>query len=690
MVENCYILYSCDGSYEPIVSNYSGLSAHSSSYVQITISGSTNVVPETCFYVLGLGEIECETTESIPSVTGGTCDCPCYCYFIRSANETTDVTYVDCNDDLIVETIEEGLTYNICSKVYPQFDTNTQIPLKLTDFCVDNQCPPTIPSIKPSNECDVITLFPMSVECLIQQPSDNESFDGSTTLIITGGTPPYTVFWEVGSFAPALINLGVGSYTATVTDYYGDFTATTTCVLSAETTVISAMCFVVETLLTGEVEYITSQPQGLLNGKPYYFLQNGLEDLGYVFWNGANGLWTFCVDLQCQGSAYNTLDNGQNFYATGNTGDWQIIADSLYYITESYIGPCNPPEQPQVDSELCVNLVVRSSKPGYLTENLLIPMDPSNKINGQPSWTSSTGQYVIYWNSGATPVQWVMTGYPGVSLINYDPTTPPLTNWQNLGSPIVYEMLVLSGECFSAYTINLSISANDAICQQQGSIIVNADGGVGPYEYSINGGQSYQLSTIFNGLLPGTYYVIVKDSNSVTSQVVQTVINGTAPTLYTVSLNANYGNNTFTVTAPTLPVGVTISVDLGMSSWLSYYPTTLNPVPVYNNIATINGSYQMTLVNTSTNLLPLSGPCTTLTPMNYFQINRVYSNTITLTSNQVVTGSVTDIITGFTAGECKDAVGYYDVYITNPVVSNCQCCLVALNNPIPNQPTIFP
>ena len=41
------------------------------------------------------------------------------------------------------------------------------------------------------------------------------------------------------------------------------------------------------------------------------------------------------------------------------------------------------------------------------------------------------------------------------------------------------------------------------------------------------------------------------------------------------------------MTAPTLPAGVTITLDLGMSSWLSYYPTTLSPVPLYNNIATI-------------------------------------------------------------------------------------------------------
>ena len=104
MVEDCYILYSCDGSYEPIVSNYSGFSAYSSTFVGIKIV-DLSITADTCFYVLSLGQIDCSVTDDVQPVTGVTCDCPCYCYFIRSATETTDVTYVDCNDDIVVETI---------------------------------------------------------------------------------------------------------------------------------------------------------------------------------------------------------------------------------------------------------------------------------------------------------------------------------------------------------------------------------------------------------------------------------------------------------------------------------------------------------------------------------------------------------------------------------------------------------
>ena len=82
-----------------------------------------------------------------------------------------------------------------------------------------------------------------------------------------------------------------------------------------------------------------------------------------------------------------------------------------------------------------------------LAEIVPIQMYSATTINGQPSCTSVTSQYLIYWNTGSTPSQWVMTGYPFVSLINYDPTYPPLSNWQVLGSPAVLNMAVLTGIC---------------------------------------------------------------------------------------------------------------------------------------------------------------------------------------------------------------------------------------------------
>lgn len=79
------------------------------------------------------------------------------------------------------------------------------------------------------NSCNIITLFPLGLECNSINSSFPETTNGLISLYITGGTPPYNVTWNNGQKGALLTNLGPGDYTATVVDFYGDFTGTTTC-----------------------------------------------------------------------------------------------------------------------------------------------------------------------------------------------------------------------------------------------------------------------------------------------------------------------------------------------------------------------------------------------------------------------------------------------------------------------------
>jgi hypothetical protein len=111
--------------------------------------------------------------------------------------------------------------------------------------CIENaySCfppPPPQPAITyiQSNECDVITVFPMSIECDSINPTTPTSNDGRVSVSITGGTPPYKYIWSgpvLGNISPAVMNLPVGSYPVTVVDYWGDFTASTICQLTSTT-----------------------------------------------------------------------------------------------------------------------------------------------------------------------------------------------------------------------------------------------------------------------------------------------------------------------------------------------------------------------------------------------------------------------------------------------------------------------
>jgi hypothetical protein len=63
-------------------------------------------------------------------------------------------------------------------------------------------------------------------------------------------------------------------------------------------------------------------------------------------------------------------------------------------------------------------------------------------------------------------------------------------------------------------SISASITSANVNCfgNGDGSISINASGGVSPYQYSINNGTSYSSSSSFTNLSPGTYPVKVKDS----------------------------------------------------------------------------------------------------------------------------------------------------------------------------------
>jgi hypothetical protein len=530
----------------------------------------------------------------------------------------------------------------------------------------------------------------MGVTCITQQPSSERDFDGAVELVVTGGTPPYTIFWEVGSFAPALTNLSIGEYSASVTDYYGDFSAFTTCVLTAETITYSGMCFVLTGVVEDQLVYINSEVKGFKNTKPYFEIQYGVNLLGYVFWDPSSGKWLFCQTLECQLSPYNTLVSTDGIYPTGTTGDWQIASDTQYLIVESTIGNCSPPVIPKEELTLCATIVTRSETFTFpsTTTATQYQLDPSININGQPSWSSSTGQYVVYWNSGSTPAQWVMTGFtnPSTLVTNNDPSYPPVSNWQIYGPPSLYSVDIVQGSCSDTYIVYASAVVNDALCGNNSSITVTGYGGQAPYQYSINGGLSYQSSPIFNNVLQGTYTVFVKDVNTTVGSFANVVVSNIPATVYNITMSVNYNNNTFTLTAPSLTVGSTITLDVVMSSTFNYFPQSLSPIPTYNNFTTINGVGLMTNTNTTANTYPLGGPCSVPGPVNVTQIGNTYLNTLTLTSGQVVTGSITNNVINPPVSPCSNAVGYYQLSITNATINNCECCQANLINSVPPVP----
>jgi hypothetical protein len=166
------------------------------------------------------------------------------------------------------------------------------------------------------NECDPLTLSPMSVTCNVQNVTGKEGYaNGAITLVITGGTTPYTITWQypngiISQGPQTILNLSVGSYTATVKDYFGDFEITTTCTVKTNiptpttttTTTIPSfdlydmcMTILVRTVDNSIIETIQFNfvPDGYLNGYPKWISSpSGQESIYYNPSVPFNGGWT--------------------------------------------------------------------------------------------------------------------------------------------------------------------------------------------------------------------------------------------------------------------------------------------------------------------------------------------------------------------------------------------------------------
>lgn len=96
---------------------------------------------------------------------------------------------------------------------------------------------------------------------------------------------------------------------------------------------------------------------------------------------------------------------------------------------------------------------------------------------------------------------------------------------------------------------HIAVSCNGGA---DGSIVVTADNGIAPYEYSIDNGVSFQPSNVFTGLSLGTYDIIVRDYKSCLSALTQVTIKEPTPVdglgVLTTSLTCGIGN----VTQPAL------------------------------------------------------------------------------------------------------------------------------------------
>lgn len=315
------------------------------------------------------------------------------------------------------------------------------------------------------NECEPITLYPLGAECFVTDVTKIGLSDGSIFLTVTGGTPPYLIVWNNGNIGPYINNLPSGTYTATVVDYYGDFSSTTTCTVLQPTP------------LPTQTPTPTPSP-----------LPNTID---------------FCLQLKLKNCTITNLH-----------------------------------------------------------------FNPNGSFNGQYAWVDDSLVYSIYWDGS----KWVLDSWTCYTVINNNPASPPITGWSILGTTGSVNGYL--GVCNPTTSLQMKISVNDPVKGSDGNIVITASDGTPPYQYSIDGGTSYQPSPIFKGLKSGIYPVQTEDFVGDIVYDSITLKNPPPSTTYSVSLKTVSNILSYTLTTysveytttievfPSLPSGVTINFDL--------------------------------------------------------------------------------------------------------------------------------
>jgi len=337
------------------------------------------------------------------------------------------------------------------------------------------------------NSCNIVTLLPLGIDCDVINASTPDAANGYMAVLITGGTPPYNVYWDNGSQGTYITNLIPGNYTATVVDYYGDFSATTTCTVGYESFYLEKFqkCTLIPTPTPQYVYYIASTPSLFTVGKSYKLTTQ-------------TGCWNSL------GLELNTGQTYVNSVAVKSSGPYNscltCITDlNLPQPTQPYNGP------------LCFT---RFTHPATINQTTF---NSGSTINNYLSWTAGT--QTIYYNTGTT--RWTISGWttPNVPYLQ-NPNTPPVGTWTIPGA-FISNINVTTGTCTTS-PLQITVQTQNPACSTSyGSATVSVIGGTPPYVYSLDN-INFTSSNFLTNLTAGPKTVYVKDSSPLQNSGSQT------------------------------------------------------------------------------------------------------------------------------------------------------------------------
>ncbi|HEY1037943.1 MAG TPA: PKD-like domain-containing protein, partial [Bacteroidia bacterium] len=319
----------------------------------------------------------------------------------------------------------------------------------------------------------VLSLTTTNVSC-------NGAANGSISCTPSGGAAPYQFSLNGGSYVSTSTFTGLppGTYTVTTID-------NNACVSSQYNTSITEPALLSST--------ITTSTNVSCNG-------------------GANGSATVSASGGVPSYIYSWAPSG------GTAVTASGLAANTYTCTITDANACTKTQ----------TVTINQPTPLILTTLSSTNVSCNGGSNGSASVNTATGGtpgYTYDWSPG-TPTGDGTTSITGLNVNSYTCTVTDANSCTGMQVFNITEPSPLNG---SGSVTNVSCNGGS-----NGSINTTPSGGVGPYQYSLNGG-SFVGAPSFSGLVAGSYTVTIRDNNNCTVNIISSI---NEPTALSSSVNA--------------------------------------------------------------------------------------------------------------------------------------------------------
>lgn len=368
--------------------------------------------------------------------------------------------------------------------------------------------------------------------------------DGEIDITASGGATPYQYSIDGGANFQAGTNfsgLAPNTYSVVVEDNNG-CQGTTTVTLNATSGSVTATTSTVDPSCGATDGSITITAAG--GATPYqYSVDGGANFVSTSTFTGL-GVNTYNIVVEdnngCQGTTTATLTNSSGPTASASGIDVSCSGMANGSITASATGGATPYTY-SIDG---TNFGTSATFTGLTANTYTVYVEDNNSCQSTTTVTiseptavthsasvtdascgNSNGEVVAVGSGGTSPYTYSLNGgtaqssgtFSGLAAASY---TIQVTDDNGCTSTV--SNVTVGG----ATGPSLSNAVTNETCMDaNGEVIVTATGGTTPYQYSNDGGSTYQSSPIFAGLSASSYSIMVEDGAGCTSSTTATVTN---------------------------------------------------------------------------------------------------------------------------------------------------------------------